>query len=516
MAYDFFERFGGIESTNIRIRTAGDLHYVLVQFKDAKVADDLIKQGQIMMNNIEFEIKPLYEIRKPNDKSSINNSITEQMETSTLSEMNIDSLTLTQNSPNNIMNALFDDCLRLIFEKIYHPADFNSIANVCLRFKRIAKEIFPSKIRQRTISLDKLIFGHEISLLQIETFLRDFGWSVSSVYLSEYHLKNISNESNTLLRMMAKYCKNLEHLDLHLTGVETQTLIDIHPLLSKLKYLRIYLSHKLNFGPFTEFISACTQLETLKLTGWNINEYTLPAITFQKLINFEMTVPDFSIDAFLKLNPQIEELDTTYSLNVCRLAANKMPNIRKFILDNNNNNLFNELDSIHLRHIKHLEVHMSAELSASITNIIFPMKNIKELRLSVNNNIFDESLLIGLTRNLYNLKKLYIFLESTEQKITTNLFKKMLQNANQLSELQIYWANESFRHFDESDYYEILEIVKSRANHLKLIIEIVCQTTLFDPKVESFSGHKTKLIRFDMDPKWLSVSVTYKFDEWKY
>lgn len=162
--YDFFKHFGKVESTNDRSlfknRCFGKLYYVLVQFKDAKVAIDLIKRDRIIINCIEFEVKPLHKIFKPENETDINNTLSEDYKKSlSLSELNIKSSTDQDvpdiDSPDNILNALNDDCLRLIFEKINRLSDFTPITKVCKQFERIAHEIFHLKIRKRRVQLSR-------------------------------------------------------------------------------------------------------------------------------------------------------------------------------------------------------------------------------------------------------------------------------------------------------------------------------------------------------------------------
>lgn len=79
-----------------------------------------------------------------------------------------------------------------------------------------------------------------------------------------------------------------------------------------------------------------------------------------------------------------------------------------------------------------------------------------ELNWSMENNLFDESILIELTRNLCNLKKLIIQVKRyRDHNITTKLLKKMLSHADQLIEFQIYPAFDSIYRFYERDYFEI-------------------------------------------------------------
>lgn len=453
---------------------------------------------------------------KPKDETDINNTLSEDYKKSlSLSEMNVKSSTDQDvpdiNSPDNIINALNDDCLRLIFEEINRLSDFNPITKVCKRFERIAHETFHLKIRRRIVRFSRKTFGDKFTLQQIEEFLHDFGSSIEELVLDEHYLRciNITDVSNTFFKMIYKYCKNLDNLILiHITGLTYDTLAEIRPLLSKLKYLKIYLFKESHFGPFMEFISACTQLKALVIGGYNKFGFVLPALNFSNLTDFTLYGIDMEINEFLRKNPQIENLEIYYSLELCRLINDEMLNIRKLTLKQ----VPNDIDSTAFRCPMQSEVEISTELNWSVENI-FSMKNITKLFLWLN-NLFDESILIELTRNLCNLKKLTIEVERyRDHNITTELLKKMLSHADQLIEFQIYPAFDSIYRFYERDYFEILDIVKSRANHKKLNIKITCRYTLFDPHAESFSGHKTKFIYFDIDPKLLTVSLIYEYDK---
>lgn len=517
-AYDFFKQFGKIESINdrslLKNKCFDKLHYVLVQFKDANVAVDLIKRNRIIINCIEFEVKPLHTNFKPKDESDINITLSEDyMKPLSLSEMNIKSSTDQDvpdiDSPDNIIKALNDDCLHLIFEKINRLSDFNPITKVCKRFEKIAHKTFHLKIRQRIVRFSRKTFGDKFTLQQVEEFLHVFGSSIKEVALDEHYLRclNITDASNTFLKMIYKYCKNLESLRLLITGLTYDTLAEIRPLLSKLKDLQIFLFEESHFGPFMEFVSACTQLKTLEIIGWNKFGFVLPTLKFSNLTDFNLIGPVMEIHEFLQQNSHIENLEVYYSLELCRLINNEMLNIRKLTLKN----VPNDIDSTALTCLMRSELEISTELNWSMENI-FRMKNITTLVLWPSNS-FNESILIELIRNLCNLKKLTIHVgKYRDHIITTELLKKMLSHADQLIEFQIYPSFNSIYRFYERDYFEIIDIVKSRASHKKLNIKITCTYTLFDPHAESFSGHKTKFIYFDIDPKLLTVSLIYAYD----
>lgn len=265
---------------------------------------------------------------------------------------------------------------------------------------------------------------------------------------------------------------------------------------------------KSDFKLFTEFISACTQLKTLVISGWNEFRFVLPAQKFSNLRDFKLIGPlsNMEINEFVRQNPQIENLEVCYSLELCRLVNDEMSNIRKLALYD----VLEDIDSTSLKDLMQSEIEITTDLNRSMENI-FAMKNITKLWLNLD-NLFDESILIELTRNLCNLQKLTIQVSiHRDYNITTELLKMMLSHADQLIGFYIFPAHNFIYRFYESDYFEILDIVKSRANHKNLNIEIIRFYTLFNSHAESVSAHKAKFIHFNMNRKLLTVSIIYEY-----
>lgn len=495
--YEYVKQFGEVESTSMQYGKYG-VYYILVHFEDAENVNRFLKRGHCTIFFHKFEVKP------PLDQihQSTTNIISKHLEN--LSKVN--ETVPAEDSPHNIMNALDDECLCLIFERIHELTDFISLTNVCWRFKRITKRISNSKMKEiGTIRFTYLIIENKIPLSQMEDFLCEFGSSILSVSLDYYLTQHISNAPNILLKMIHKFCKNIKKLELcDFFDITKQTLFEIQPLLSKLKDLTIIqcLNESI-FMEFTSFLSACSQLECFifNTTAKFQYQYVLPAITFPNLkiihLNNEM-----SCDAFLEHNPQIEALRINYMENICHFVAKNMPNLRDFEL--NNCSSLTENDVIHLKYHENLKVSFGyVHIDASIRNI-FPMKCITTLYL-IADTPFYENLLIELSKSLYNLKHLHIRMEHKQSTISTAKLKQMLQYANQLSELHLNWPNNFLYYFDERDYYDILEIVKNRTNQIKLNIHIVCTTSMF----LVCTGYRHKSIYLNKDPAWLSVSLNY-------
>lgn len=515
----FFQKYGEIESTNIRCEN-NVLVCGLIQYKDCKVANYLVEQGKISLYDVEYEIKPMNEFR---DDQHRNVKIIERIGKLSLVEVKKFGK-LTQNTQNNIFTVLNDDCLHQIFKKIDQMSDFHSIANVCIKFNRISKEAFSSKLRQTTVSFTDLMHDRsDVTLSEIDRFLTNFGSSIfcASTLCGSFLFEDIPDISEILLKLIYKHCPNLMELHVSAVNITKRTLLDICLLLSQLKCLQINLTPESVFGPFNDCLVHCTQLETLNINGFNRIQYTLPAITFSKLINFEKTVDDISCDEFLTHNPQIERLNINYSPKLCEIISNKLSNIQSLIL-HVGVYVFTEIDNIHLRHLKYLDLNLFLNINDnSIRNLyIFPMKNITQLWLYTP-GIFDQNLLIELTKNVHALKNLtiqsidYENLEPTNQ-ITMAVLKEMLQYGKQLSELTIYCSDNYIFYFAAKDYHEVLEIIKNRANNIKLNINIECKITKmvymkFNP---SHSIERFKYINLNMFPKWLTISVNYSYDQW--
>lgn len=491
-AYEHFETFGGIECASGQYGNNG-VYNMFVQFKEVKDAVYFLRKGHCRIRGMKYAVKQLE-----------SDSISVKLKNLTFQE-EVDPLSIVplENSVNNILNTLDDDCLCLIFEQINQLADFVSITKVCIRFKRLAKKISKSLLKKQILWFADLTIENKIKLPQIEEFLSEFGSSVFSVGFDNDEINHIANAPNVLLKMVNKYCKNVQKLYFYgVTEITRQTVFEVQPLLSKLKELGINLWGISIFMEFTSFISACNELEYLYIDIFDEFQYSLPTITFPNLITFQCTSNDSPFEEFLEHNPQIEELCIDHSQNVCNLVASNMKNIREFRL--NNSELLTKRDITGLKNMESLKVHLSYSYLEDSIRSIFVMKNITTLYIVVTMPL-DHNLLIEMMQSLYNLKELRIVLDHQEHKFPTGLLRKMLQYANHLSDFHIEWPTNSLNYFAEPDYYDILETVKDRTEKIKLNLHIQCVTNL----LEVSTGYRTKLIHLNMVPDWLIVTLTY-------
>lgn len=489
--YVYFKQFGEIQST-LHVGRYGKENYVFVEFKCRETAAKIVMRQQFVINGQQFKVASI----EP----------TAPLIYDLYFEFNEMSRAPNVDSPENILNVLDDDCIKLIFDKISNIRDFYSISNVCVRFKKIAGIVFSYIIKHKCVNFrDYLLNNEDLQMVQIENFFCEFGSFVESLEISEHYIEQMEDKSNTLLKIIHKYCKNLRKLDLQVHGVGNQTVAEIQPLLAKLEYLYLDFACGLDFGAFYDFISNCSQLNTLILTGCQSSELLLsmPNVNFPRLIEFKITSKNIAIVEFLELNPQIEKLTLKHSHHMRSFFNHDMPSIQKLSLLNEDECITKE-QSIHLKNLRALEMRLEISLDDSIVNI-FRLKNVNTLTLHVN-ALFNENHLISLVENLSNLEQMSIYQNTTYQ-INFDKIKQMLRFASHLSDLCINWPKNVIQPFDENDYNEILKYVKNRSMHRKLDVYLTNITTLFDDS----DGLKKKLEVFERDSEWLRV---YNYSEY--
>lgn len=218
-------------------------------------------------------------------------------------------------SPEIILNALNDDCLREIFHKFQHFSSLYSIGNFCVRFNEIAKSVFTSKYEHEKINLSEFK-----SDKGIESFLNDFGRSIKSLVASHIDFHNSNSQSN-VLRVINRCCRNLTKLDIHFNWMDMneQTLIEINPLLSRLKCLSMTGDWSESLVSSADLISACRQLEMLDISSVVSTGFTLPKTQLPRLIKFSSYVPCTEqpmLEAFLSCNLRLEDVKKYFTFEM--------------------------------------------------------------------------------------------------------------------------------------------------------------------------------------------------------
>lgn len=448
IAYKLFSRYDRIQS--IRVVCSNHYHQFcyIIEFEKPNSAAELLRKRHLKIDGNIYQVRAIDEIPLV-DEINVNDTFLQPPP--------------TRSSPKNIVNALNDDCLYEIFQNIDHLGDFDSILNVCTRFRKIALQVFPSKIRTRFIDIDDLIIDNGIqfnciTLAQLWRFFYDFGSSITSLKFHSVYLERTPNASNLAIKMIEKYCKNIRCLDIEINTEQDQIPIEIYSIFSKLQVLSIKFPQQI---PSHDFISACRKLEDLSVYTRQ-GEFSMSAIAFPNLVKLKVYRAVFGPD-FFEQNPQIEELemhDVSWPNNTIRFICLNMVNLKKFKLYAKSGS---QLQDLH--HIDHVPIHLDGIHVDADIRPIFRFQNITQITL----HEFAEWDLIEFAQHLRNLEKIKI---KPQELIPSAAIKEVLQHANKLTQFHQY--GEFAIEFNERDYYRILGPILSRKGHIKLTVTYEC------------------------------------------
>lgn len=162
-------------------------------------------------------------------------------------------------SPQNILNALNDDCLLMIFKQLDANA-MCQVANVSKRFNITAKQAFRWKYGHQGHLLMKNLCDEQMqSLFRIDLCLRTFGPEMGALEITS----DLNINKKVILRMCVEHCPNIE--DLQFTGDKWAICMEysFHSILPRLKKL------SLNFPDMEieDLLVGDWPLEVLSLSG---------------------------------------------------------------------------------------------------------------------------------------------------------------------------------------------------------------------------------------------------------
>lgn len=226
-----------------------------------------------------------------------------------------------QQSPNNIVNMLNDDCLRTIFESNHLSLDdLCAIGSVCVRFNEIVKQVFAAKHKNE----DDCQALMTKTLWKIEEYFR----IARNETVVGWHF----DDPASIIGMIMENCTNLKKLYwLHL---EQSTLNEMRSLFDQLTYL--YLSD-VQSCDFTDIFTSNALLTSLRICDMD-DASKLPNIQLPKLASlhlFDVNTAESSLERFLQLNSQL----TTITFNHCIMhdfgierALKHLPNIENLTI----------------------------------------------------------------------------------------------------------------------------------------------------------------------------------------
>lgn len=144
------------------------------------------------MLNSKFGIEPIGDtfIRSKQEKNACDTTTVDELCEQVMVNVKVTDPISEQDLPQGqLLTVLNDDCLRHIFRQFSCLVDFCSIANVCLKFNEIAREVFSLKIKKKKIRFCDLdvVWKGCITLPQIKYFFENFAASVTWIeYDSDY------------------------------------------------------------------------------------------------------------------------------------------------------------------------------------------------------------------------------------------------------------------------------------------------------------------------------------------
>lgn len=207
-------------------------------------------------------------------------------------------------SPNNILNKLNDDCLRLIFEtSTLDHHDLLQLANVCHRFQYIATTIF--QVRHKNFEK----FDEEINSgkSSFEGILRTFGKSIKT--FGSAVLNDIQCE------LALKHCRNVKELKCNIRDQET--IDELRGFSERLEDLHIEFA---DFPVMLDGFGVNNKLKKLSIRHLPYNYLRLPRAHLPALIEVNLDCVRISgNDEFFRKNPQIQ------ALSMSRCIDNRWP-----------------------------------------------------------------------------------------------------------------------------------------------------------------------------------------------
>lgn len=234
-----------------------------------------------------------------------------------------EALTVTpdQESPQNILNSLNDDCLRAIFEADdLSLDDLCSVGSVCNRFNDIAKRVFESRYKNEAECLKQM---RTKPLWKIEEYFRIA--RNSSISYWDYE------DPELIIGFILKYCQNLKVLIWN--DLNQSTLSEMRIFLDQLTELELSSVHSCDF---TGIFTSDAALERLDIWGMH-DKSRLPDVYLPKLTNLRLSGIDEpalfgSVEGLLQLNSQINTLSIDNEISHdfgFERALKHLPNIKE-------------------------------------------------------------------------------------------------------------------------------------------------------------------------------------------
>lgn len=468
----YFQRFGEVES--ICMPSTPQSSFCFIQYKSSDAAKKALSKSSHRIANCMLTVRPAYVKHQPDYKQF---------------------KPPAQDAPHHILNALNDDCLRVIFKK-FNLVDLSAAADVCVRFQLHATEAFKSMYKH-TLKIDQnSTFKRHPDTFEV--CLRNFGQLIHSLTIDHHILKT---NPVGILETINKCAPALK--DLELCHFEVSCSVDdVHLLFVQLE--KLSLLHCTFTNGAEKLLASCAELKRLHVLNgdWDNSciDRTFPQLEEVDLIECS-TIDDAEFKRFISMNPalkklslrgnceltansihpiseltslvelQIEDLDIGSSLKFLKGTMNlsQLHSLQKLTLNNNGLTLTPLLAKLAENAVP-LE-HLSLKFGSINSNGIQKMSELMKLNAIEFENIehLTDNHIIELAKELPQLRAVHLTGWSARN-ITTGGVRTMLEHAGMLSHLVLKRASKI--QIDQNDYRAMLQTIHNRREKIKLTIEL--------------------------------------------
>lgn len=468
----YFGRFGEIES--IYVPNTRQSSFCFVQYKSFDAAKVVLSKSSHRVAKRIVTVKPAYAKHQPDYKAF---------------------KPPERDSPKHILNALNDDCLRVIFKQ-FNLVDLSVAADVCVRFQLHATDAFRLKYKH-TVNIEAgSEFKHRPD--KFEVCLRNFGSLIHSLTVDNNMLQI---DGMKILKALNEHAPALN--DLKLYGFDVSDKVEcVHPLFAKLQTLSLL------YCTFTSgaegLLAPCAQLKHLHIDNGDWDncciDHTFPQLEEIELKNCS-TIDDDEFKRFITSNPTVKKLSLhdnseltaavihsigglkdlvelqmdqsnfghTKKFLVGMMGLNRLQSLQRLALSTNEFSVTPLLTKMAEKAVP-LE-HLSLEQGTIDSKGIQRMTELLKLSVIELKNIenFTDEHFISLAKQLPQLRKVHLT-GNTAEEITNTGLRTMLEHAKTLSHLMVKRASNI--QIDESDYRFILKTVQNRTKKSKLTIKL--------------------------------------------
>lgn len=514
----YFERFGEVEK--VRVHSKETFQYGFVQFKTSDAASMVLSRSRHRIVNCWVKVKAADFWHQPDCNARAAHP--------QFPPPDFD-------SDSNIINALNDDCLRVIFKHL-SLVDLVNAAQVCVRFNQHAQQVFSSKHRDVVINERSSIFNrsmnHDERLQILGSMLENFSSSIRSLTISPVCGRFDNDTHGQTLQLIEKHAAS--HLkELKLVGFQFRTKL-VQSTFSHIENLQLIRCSMNNNQKGTMATAENLKVLHIEASDWkqrliNLRFDTVKEIHLirnSKLSNFQLSHFVATCPSLNKL--VIKENEGINSVGVIRLIGQRLPNLVELELDQEFtlNQFQKTVENLsQLKSLKSLKLNFNdlaiaplmkglvankvpieqltlkvGSISNDAIEAISQLKQIKSLEL-IDMDDLKSVHMIDLVKNLPLLQ--HFTLEGTSgDELDCTTLMNIVAHGTKLSNIDLTSIDYILTIHDE-DYKTMLKSVQNRPEKLQLTIEVSSRGTVIEFDEELLEKNRD----------WLNINEDILIDE---